>query len=181
VNGEHRPARLKEPVPGVEGLFQEGHERRLPVVRVKDVGREAETLADLENRATEVREPQRLVGVVGVERRPSIEAGAVDEVDRCFGTGKLRGEESEGHRLPQQPDLDGPAEETKSVPGAIDLGLERHEDARLLAELRKSFGKRERHVGEPPRFGERRHLGGEKRDTNRLHGAGSIIFPAPPW
>jgi hypothetical protein len=63
-------------------------------------------------------------------------------------------------------------ERTKAVALAIDARVERQEHADVVAEPFEGLRERERDVGEPSGFGERRYFGREKSDANRPHFTG---------
>ena len=78
----------------LEGVQVDGHERARPVVHVKDVGRPAEVLAELQRPATEEREAHEVVG--GVRARRVVEVAApeerlvIEQVHRHVGAGQAR-------------------------------------------------------------------------------------------
>jgi hypothetical protein len=72
------------------------------------------------------------------------------------------------------------AEGTKAVAFAIDARVERQENPDVVAEPLECLRERERDIGEPAGFGERRDLGREKSDANRPHGTAEYNLPRLP-
>src|SRR5690606_7302563 len=88
VDCQYRTGSGEQPVPRVTRLQVKGDQRRVPVVAVKDVGREAHVLAHLDRGSGEQQETQVLVVIRRVDAVALVELRATQEVQRYVGAGE---------------------------------------------------------------------------------------------
>jgi len=157
VDREQDPGRPEQLVPFVDRAQQERDEGRVPVVAVEHVRSPAEPLATFDHGTRKEREALGLVGFQRVERAAVKELRAVDQDDFEIGSGQPG--------RPRRENVGVGAEVDSHVPGGwervqvevapVDRGVERYEQAHVVAAFPQPCRKRRGDIGKPARLGER--------------------------
>src|SRR5215217_4255488 len=82
VHREHRARAFEQPVPAVHVSEKEWAERGVPVVAMKNIRAESQTLTALESRAGQGEKAQVFVSIGGVNTGASVQLRAIYEVYR---------------------------------------------------------------------------------------------------
>ena len=153
------------------GVDVRGHQRGLPVIRVNDVGDEAQRIAELQRRAREQREAFEVVRIRlargTVQVRAIEQAVVLDEVD--------------GDVAARQPPHSDTGARTAVIHGNVQHAVERfqvgpghprvkrHHDAHVDAATAERLREGARDIGEASGLSKRSDLGRNEQDLQRRH------------
>ena len=158
----------------LDGVHVDGHERRLPVVGVDDVGHEAERLAQLQRAAREEGEALQVVGVAlarrAVEVRAIEVAVVLEEVDRHVAAGQPPEPHASARR---RPTTIGTCERARRAAPARSSDARRRAAsprARRCRGARSALGSAPATSAEAAGLGERRALRGDEQDLEGPRG-----------
>ena len=172
MDGQNRLAVAEQPVPVVDRLEVERHQRRMPVVAVEDVGPPAHALAALDGGAREQGEAQVLVPLAGVDAVAVKQLRAVDEVDVDLAGRRPADEHRAGEMVRAEPQVQVAQEVDRRhvVLRGVDDRIEGHEDAHVVPLAFQVLGQGRGDVGQTAGLGEGRDLRGEETDFERFQG-----------
>ena len=163
VDGEHRPDAAHRLPPGTHVLEIDGHQRRLPVVAVEDVGHPVQTGQQVDDRLAEEGEALAVVELA-VQRTAAEIVLVVHEVPRHAVL--LQREQAAVLVAPAQVHIDIAAERHLLPPLLADLAVQRQDHRHLVAVPGQCRGQTARHIGKPPGLAEGERLTGHIQDLH---------------
>ncbi len=154
VDRQHGTRLAEQLIRVVGGLEKQRRERRVPVVAVQYPGRPLHLLATGEHRARERQEPQVLVGIRGVQRRPPEELRAIDQIDRRARARERSGQYREAVAVRAELELPvlQPRDRSQSQPGPINGSVQRREQPDVVSGSVQILGEGRRDVRETAGF-----------------------------